>query len=271
MIDLRRIRLGLEVNGKLNWYEGMRIKASGTKYANPLQNECTATIDGLNAETRDYILTETSPYNPGKQPRRMIVEVGRVTTGTFIVFVGDIVSAEIASPPDVTLTIKAKTNNASAMNIVSSTGTAVQKLSEIAKKVADDCGVRLDFQATDKNIANWYYCGAAAKQVSRLQESGGVKAFIDDDVLIVKDLDKAVNGRIRILSMNTGMVGIPKANEKGLDVRFLIDGESVLGGMLRLDSKVNKSLNGDYIIEQLKFDVASHDDPFFYQATCIRA
>ncbi|MGK5747001.1 baseplate hub protein, partial [Proteus mirabilis] len=27
----------------------------------------------------------------------------------------------------------------------------------------------------------------------------------------------------------------------------------------------------DYIIEQLKFDVASHDDPFFYQATCKRA
>lgn len=157
------------------------------------------------------------------------------------------------------------------MDVVSSSGQAMQKLSELAKTVADACKVKLDFQATDKNIANWYFCGAALKQVNRLQEAGGVKAFIDDDVLLVKDSDKALNGRIRILSMNTGMVGIPKATEKGLDVRFLIDGESVLGGMLRLDSKVNKSLNGDYIIEQLKFDIASHDEPFFYQATCKRA
>ncbi len=271
MIDLRRVRLGLEVNGKMNWYEGMRIKASGTKYANPLQNECSVTIDGLNAETRDFILTETSPYNGNKQPRRIVLEAGRVSSGVFTVFIGDIVSAEIASPPDVTLTIKAKTNNSSAMDVVSSSGQAMQKLSELAKTVADACKVKLDFQATDKNIANWYFCGAALKQVNRLQEAGGVKAFIDDDVLLVKDSDKALNGRIRILSMNTGMVGIPKATEKGLDVRFLIDGESVLGGMLRLDSKVNKSLNGDYIIEQLKFDIASHDEPFFYQATCKRA
>ncbi|WP_421692662.1 baseplate hub protein, partial [Xenorhabdus bovienii] len=30
-------------------------------------------------------------------------------------------------------------------------------------------------------------------------------------------------------------------------------------------------LNGDYLIEQLKFDIASHDDAFFYTATCKRA
>ena len=111
----------------------------------------------------------------------------------------------------------------------------------------------------------------ALKQVERLQEAGNVKAFIDDDVLYVKDSDKALSGRLRILSQKSGMVGIPKATEKGVDVTYLIDGESSLGGMLRLDSKYNPALNGDYIIEQLKFDIASHDDPFFYQATCKRA
>ncbi|CDL81109.1 conserved hypothetical protein [Xenorhabdus szentirmaii DSM 16338] len=192
-------------------------------------------------------------------------------SGLFRVFVGDIVSAEIAAPPDVTLTLKAKTGNSRAGTIVSTSGGAMKKLSEIAQGIADDCKVKLDFQATDKNIANWYYCGAALSQVARLQESGGVKAFIDDEVLYIKDSHNALKNRLRILTMKTGMVGIPKATEKGLDVSFLIDGESMLGGMLRLDSKLNKSLNGDYIIEQLKFDIASHDDAFFYTATCKRA
>ncbi|HEK0316231.1 TPA: hypothetical protein SMO78_003699, partial [Proteus mirabilis] len=237
MMDLRRIRVGIEVAGRLQWYEGLRIKANGTKYANPLQNECTVSIDGLNAHTRDYLLTETSPYHKSKQTRRLYLEVGRVNTGLFRIFTGDIVSAEIASPPDVTLTIKAKTNNASSGDIVSSSGGAMQKMSEIASSVAKDCKVRLDFQATDKNIANWYFCGSALQQVQRLQEAGNVKAFIDDDTLFVKDDDKALKSRLRILNMNSGMVGIPKATEKGLSVTYLIDGASELGGMLRLESK----------------------------------
>ena len=170
-----------------------------------------------------------------------------------------------------TLTLKAKTNNASARDIVSPEGKQLAKMSEIAADIARDCNVTLNFQATDKNIGNWYFCGPALKQVERLQEAGNVKAFIDDDVLYVKDSDKALSGRLRILSQKSGMVGIPKATEKGVDVTYLIDGESSLGGMLRLDSKYNPALNGDYIIEQLKFDIASHDDPFFYQATCKRA
>lgn len=271
MIDLRRIRCGVEVNGRMQWYEGLRIRASGTKYANPLQNECTVNIDGLNAETRTMLLTETSPYAGSKTPNRLIVEAGRVGSGVFRIFSGDIVSAEITSPPDVTLTLKAKTNNASSRDIVSSEGKALAKMSDIAAGIAKDCNVSLDFQATDKNIANWYFCGAALKQVDRLQEAGNVKAFIDDDVLYVKDSNKALTGRLRILNQKSGMVGIPKATEKGIDVTYLIDGESSLGGMLRLESKFNPALNGDYLIEQLKFDIASHDDPFFYQASCKRA
>ncbi|MEY0399708.1 hypothetical protein AB7W17_22745, partial [Providencia rettgeri] len=114
MIDLRRIRVGIEVNDRLQWYEGLRIRASGTKYANPLQNECTVNIDGLNADTRNRLLTETSPYTKNQSPHRLILEAGRASTGVFRIYVGDIVSAEIASPPDVTLTLKAKTNNATA-------------------------------------------------------------------------------------------------------------------------------------------------------------
>lgn len=271
MIDLRRIRVGIEVSGRIQWYERMRVKASGTKYANPLQNECSVSIDGLNATTRNMLLTETSPYKKTKQPSRLILEAGRVSTGLFRIFTGDIVSAEPSSPPDVTLTLKAKTGNSSARDIVSSSSGALSRLSEIAEGVARDCGVRLDFQAADKNVANWYFCGPALKQVERLQDGGAVKAFIDDDVLHVKDADQGVKGRVKIINQNSGMVGLPKATEKGVDVTWLIDSESSLGGTLRLESKFNPSLNGDYIIEQLKFDIASHDDPFFYQATCKRA
>lgn len=270
MLDLRRIRIGIEVSGRINWYEGLRVRASGTKYANPLQNECQVTISGLRGSVRDEILTETSPYNSNRTTKRLIVECGRVSTGMFRLFVGDIISSDASSPPDVDVTVKAKTQNAQSGNVIAITTGQMAKLSGISQRVADEINLGLDFQAVDKNISNFSFSGAASKLIQQLQEMGDVRAFIDDESLIVKEYSKALSGRIKILSQETGMVGIPKATDKGIDVTFLIDSESLLGGALRLESKFNKSLNGDYVIDQLKFDVASHEDPFFYTAHCTR-
>lgn len=272
MIDLRRIRIGIEVNGGVNWYEdpNMNVTAAGTKYANPLQNDCTVTISGLSTQTRDYILTETSPFNSNRTPKRLIVEAGRQSTGVFRLFIGDIISSSPGSPPDVNLTIRAKTMNAQSGNVIAVEGGPSQKLSAIADRVAREIGVALDFIATDKNIANFSYTGAALKMVDLIQQAGRVRAYIDDEILIVKDYGRGDLGRMKILNQESGMVGIPKPTESGVDVQYVIDGESLLGGILRIDSRMFKAINGDYVVDQLKFEVSSHSDPFFYTATCSR-
>lgn len=276
-VDPRRIRIGIEVSGQINWYErdpttgrSLNIKVSGTKFANPLQNECTATISGLSTRTRDYLLTETSPFNSNRTPKRLIVEAGRISTGVFRLFIGDINSAEPSSPPDVNVVLKAKTQSAQAGNIVAVSGQALAKLSAVSQRVAQEIGLGLDFQALDKNISNFSFTGAALKMVDLLQQAGNVRAFIDDESLIVKDYGKALTNRIKILNIDSGLVGIPKPTEKGADLTWLIDSESLLGGMVRLESKFNKPMNGDYVIDQLKFEIATHDDAFFYTGICSR-
>lgn len=270
MIDQRRIRIGIEVRGELHLYEGLRTHVSGTKHANALQNECTVILNGLNESTRNYLLTETSPFNENRVPKRLTVEVGRESTGLFLIYVGDIVSVQVATPPDVEITIRAKTNNANAGKVVTFDSGPLTKLSAIAQQVADSNDVRLEFQATDKNIANYSYSGPASRQVATLAEAGGVRAYIDDRALYVKDADSPATDRRRILNVNSGMVGIPQATEKGVQVSYLIDSESDLGGQLTLESVMNESVNGDYIIDQLKFEASSHDDAFFYTALCSR-
>jgi hypothetical protein len=266
MLDLRRIRVGIEVSGRIQFYEGLRVRATGTKYADPLQNDCTLTISGLSRQTRDYLLTETSPFNDNRAPKRLILEVGRASTGLFRLFVGDIISAEPSSPPDLDLTIKAKTQNAQSGNVVSTAGPASARLSALAQQVAADLGLTLQFEAQDKNIGNYQHTGAALAQVEKLAAMGGVAAYIDDDKLIVKDGAKPLSDKLRILNQDSGMVGVPKANEKGINVTFLIDPDTAIGGALRVQSKINPGINGDYVINQLKFDAASHDTPFFYTA-----
>lgn len=266
MLDLRRIRIGVEVSGQIQFYEGLRVRVSGTKFADPMQNDCTVTISGLKRETRDYLLTETSPFNDNRTPKRLIVEVGRESTGLFRLFVGDIVSSEPSSPPDLDLTIKAKTQNAQAGNIVSTAAPASSRLSALAQQVARDLGLTLEFDAQDKNIGNYQHTGAALKQVDKLAAAGGVVAYIDDDKLIVKDALRPLTNRVRILNKDSGMVGVPKITEKGITVQFLIDPETAIGGALRIESKINPAINGEYVINQLKFDANTHEVPFFYTA-----
>lgn len=270
MLDLRRIRIGIEVSGAVNWYEGLRVRVSGTKHADPTKNDCTVIVSGLNRQTRDYLLTETSPFNDNPTPKRLIVEVGRERTGMFRLFMGDIVSAEPSQPPDLDVTIKAATMVAQAGNVISTSAPPTCPLSVIAKQVASDLGVTLDFQAQDKNIGNYQHTGACLDQVRKLQESGGVSAYIDDNILVVKDIDRPLNGRMRILNKDSGMVGIPRANETGVSVTYLIDPDTAIGGGLRIQSKINRAISGDYVINQLKFEATTHDTPFFYTAETTR-
>lgn len=271
VLDLRRIRLGIEISGSVNWYEGLNIRATGTKYANPTQNECTVTIHNLRQEVRNYLLTETSPFNENRTPKRMVLEVGRQSGGMFQIYVGDITQAEPTQPPDIALVLKSKTQAAQAGNIVAKSAPAIAKLSDLTRSVASDLGLVPQFEATDVNVANFSHSGSALQLVNKLQELGNVRAYIDDGTLVVKDRNAGLAGRVRIVNKDTGMVGLPRATEKGAKVTFTVDGETVLGGMIRVQSQINPALDGDYVIDQLSFDVASHDDAFFYTALGTRA
>lgn len=270
MIDQRIVRVGIEIDGMLYRYEGLRVKASGTKYTDTTQNDCAITITGLKASTRDFILGASDPLKINPKPPRVALEVGRKSLGYFALYAGDITNAEITTPPDIDLILKCKTNNLNNANIISTSSGSRTTLKQLAEQCAINNRLELNFQAANKNISNYQFIGSAAEQINSLQRAGNVDCFVDDNVLIVKNSGKPLRDRVRILSMNSGMVGIPKATDKGVQVQYLVDAESQLGGTLRLDSKINKTLSGDYTITELKFSIDTHGDAFFYTATGIR-
>lgn len=269
-IDPRLIRVGLEIDGQLQRYDGLRIKASGTKYTDPTQNDATITITGLKGSTRDHILSACDPYKSNPKPPRAVLEVGRESLGYFVLYVGDITEAELSVPPDVDLIIKCKTNNQNNAKVVSVSAGERTTLRQLAEQCASNNELGLVFEALNRNIANYRFLGSAAAQIRDLQRVGNVDCFIDDRQLFVKNRDATLKDRVRILSMSSGMVGVPKATDKGVQVQYLVDAESQLGGTLRLDSKMNRSLNGDYSISELKFEVDTHGDAFFYTAIGVR-
>lgn len=269
-LDDRIVRVSIEINGQLKVYEGLYITATGTKYANPLQNEAEISVANLTKADRDYLLTETSPFNKNATPKKIILEAGRVSYGVSKIFEGNITSCVPTSPPDIILTFKCQTAQYLKGKIISAQQAGSVPLSKIAKQVAADTGLELNFQAKDKNISNYSFTGGALKQVDKLGSIGAVNAYVDDSQLIVKDMNLPLQGQIRILSEKSGMIDMPDMTEMGVKVTYLLDNQTKLGGALQIESVINPAVNGKYVIFKLSFNIASRETPFYWIAEAIR-
>jgi hypothetical protein len=268
-LDPRIVQVSIEVNGEVKTYDEILIKAVGTKYANALQNEAQITITNLDKVTQDYILTETSPFNQNRTPKVLKLYAGRQSYGTTLIYSGNIISTLVSQPPDVTVTLKCLTGNYTKGTVLARNKPGIATLQDIARGIAQDTNTILNFQATNKNISNYTFNGSALDQVSLLGSAGSV-AFVDDDILVVKDAAVPIRGAVRELSSATGMIGIPEITEQGIRVKYLLDNVSRLGGGLDITSSVYPAVNGSYIIYKLGFEIANRETPFYYIAEAAR-
>ena len=263
-LDPRIVRLSLEINGQLKVYEGLAIVASGMKYANALQNTAEIEVYNLSKSDMDYLLSETSPFNKNPTPKKIILEAGRQSYGTTKIFDGNIGTAEPTEPPDIGLKFKCQEGQFLKGKLVSTTQAGAVQLSTIAKGVAADTGLELNFQATDKQISNYAFTGGALRQVDKLGSLGAVDAYVDGNQLVVKDINIPLTGKLRILNENSGMVGIPKITEQGIKATMLLDNQTTLGGALEIQSNIYPTTNGRYAIFKLGWAISSREKPFYW-------
>ncbi|MDR1367908.1 MAG: hypothetical protein LBJ76_04230 [Candidatus Accumulibacter sp.] len=266
-LDPRVVRLGIEIGEQLKIYDGLALKASGTKYANALENEASVEVFNLDRATRDYLLTETSPYNHNPKRKRLILEAGRVSSGAYPIYSGDIVEARVSQPPDIGLSLKARTCAYLKGDLVAN-AMSTSDLSVLSGKVAKDLGLKLVFEAKDKKIANWSFSGGALAQVNQVGSAGRVDCYVDDDTLVVKDMSAPLENSTCVLSEETGMIGIPEISEHGVKVTMMLVPGIRLGSRLQLVSKLYSAINGEYAVYKLSFDIASRDTPFYWVAEC---
>jgi hypothetical protein len=90
-LDPRLVSVSIEVNGVIKTYDQIYLKATGTRYANALQNEAVITLTNLDKVTQDFILTETSPFTPNRTPKIVRLFAGRESYGTTLIYSGNVV------------------------------------------------------------------------------------------------------------------------------------------------------------------------------------
>ena len=275
VLDPRIVVLNITINGKTKIYTAsgdspLNITATGTKYANALQNEANITISNLDKATQDYILSETTPFNLNTTPKVVTLFAGRDSYGTAQIYSGNIVSSMVTQPPDIGISLKCLTGNFLKTRVITNNQPSQATLNQIGKKVSQDLNMALQFEATDKNIGNYNFAGSSLKQVQLLNSLGGINAFVDDNTLIMKNALVPLSGTTRILNADSGLIGIPEFTEQGLKATFLLDNKTRIGGGLQIESQIYPAINGNYVIYKLGFNITSREVPFYYIAEAAR-
>jgi hypothetical protein len=268
-LDPRLLEVTIQVGNDFKTYSNLYIQASGTKYANSLQNECEVQIWNLDRNTQNQIITEANPSNLNRVPKILIIRAGRKSYGVTQIYSGNIVTAIPGSPPDISLNLKCQ-SGLFLNGQISSVSLPQTNFKQICQNVATGLNSALNFQANDKTISNYNFSGAIGKQVDLLGKLGDADAFVDDDVLVIKNRNQPLPGRVKLVSIGTGMLDKPELTVFGIKVKYLLDNQTQLGGVIQVRSITNPTANGDYTIYKLSFSVANRDTPFYYIAEGFR-
>lgn len=277
--DQRIVRVGIEIDGKISTFEGLDIRSRGRKFASSLPAQCDITISNLTREQRNFILTHATPLivkgkgtapGPQRTPVEVTLDVGRESYGAFRLYEGNSFACGATQPPDIGIVLQSLTQNINAALAGAWTQSGVRPLSVISKAVADSMNppLALDFQATDKNIDNYSFTGAALSQVEKLNQMGGTQSWIDNKKLVVVDSDKPIKGATRLINLSTGMIGVPQVTDTGVLVRVLVDNSIQVGCSVEIQSKINPAVNGTFKVCRMEWDIANRREPFYYNLFC---
>lgn len=265
---------------------GLDIRIRGQKLATPESSACTIRISNLTRAHKNAIMTGSTPLtlskNPNRQPVPVTVSVGRAigvgreaSFAPFQLFSGFCWASEVSSPPDITITLTSTTQNLAASTLQPNNFGALATIGSISNQIAQLYGLTPNVTTSQvgKQIVNFSYTGGVQSAINKLSQCGLIRVHVDGAVpggkLNVYDIGSTV-GNVAAFNLNiqNSMVGIPEATESGISARMLIRPEPQIGGAINITSAINPAVNGSYHIHTMNFDIATRDDPFWYELFC---
>lgn len=269
-LDPRIVKVAIIIGGVAKWYEGLSIEAKGIKVSNSIMGQCEVVILNLSRESREQILKETNPFLQRGKVISIIVEAGRVSTGTTTLYTGTVFRSQSTPKPNVGVRLTCIQGFDNRAKIVSRSASEITDVSSIAAWVAEDNGYNLSFEIPDKKIARYSFTGSAQAALDQLEALTGADVYVDNKTLYIKEVEAPAKGLpVRILDKYSGLISA-EGTEYGCKVKMLFDTVTRIGGQIDLTSEINPSLNGSYVVRKLPFHVTSRDVPFYYIAECNR-
>ncbi len=257
------------------------------KAALAIQNKATIEVVGLDTSTREQLLSQFTAWNQrqvasGQASQKWVdVEIKAGWDGSTptdsqppaTVFKGQVVLCEpTSSPPNIGVRLTCFTKQLDRSSFVSSPAPDQTTYRGYVEWAAGQMGFGDKFicdtsfnDVVIQNPARSIFVTSAILVDIQDMYKPAVAAYIDDDMLIVKDRNKILNPS-QIANISE-FIGTPGWTEWGVSFTTLFDQSIRLARGATLKSVMNAGVNGTYVILELDYNLTSRDGPFYVTAT----
>lgn len=231
--------------------EGVNVRFNVQKFQGQLQGKAKISICNLAAEDVEYLTTYMSPWVE-IQKRKKIQLFAGYEGKTGLIFSGDILKAIPTVPPDVWIHCEALGGYYNNMIVESFTIRGPISIGEVCKTIAGKLGVAFVSNASEevfnRKIDVFCHTGGLNNALKKINDLGLCFAWVDNETLFISDTEpqEPTGKAVRLISEQSGMIGIPEPGPVGVDMAILLDPSIQLGEPVELRSSRIPSANGIY-------------------------
>ena len=249
------------------------------------QNTATIEVANLTQNLRLELMSQFTAYNKRavqkNQPLyggatnpyvNVVIEAGYddgKTKTSAVIFQGQVVEASLSSPPpNMSMRIDCFTQQLNKLTwrtqptppgmtfkeYVMWAGKQMETSNTICETSRDDVKMGANMSGTT------YIVGALLIDLQNAYQPD-VVAYIDDNVLIVRDYGRVVSvaGKVDVDTF----IGAPTWTQWGVSFRTMFDQTITMTCAVTLKSEMNPSLNHEFVVVTLDYDLASRTTPFY--------
>ena len=231
--------------------DGLNVRFNISKTRGQVQGRARISICNLGRRDLEYLTTYMSPWVE-LQKRKKIQLFAGYEGNTALLFSGDILKALPTQPPDVWLECEALGGYYNNLITESFTLQGPITLKQIAQTLAKRQGLLFSCQAdasvANQQVDNFCHTGGLTNSLKKLNELGLCVAWIEDGTLCLdaKEPEFKEGANMRVISEDSGLVGVPVPGPLGVDVTVLLDPSLKLGEPVEIRSSLMPSINGVY-------------------------
>lgn len=261
---------------------GIDVKFNIDIFRGSINNKARIDICNLTKENIEY-LTSFYAWDKELNKEKMIkISAGYKDKNVAILFSGDIYKALPTQPPDIWIRCEAMSGYWKNQKHISESMTGEFSIKDIAEKIASNLGLKLDFQVKNKRsllkkIIDFIYSGGLTGMIHKITSMLDVVAYEDNGKLVVADKEMSFSDipfkagqKVKIISEETGMIGIPTPDAVGVVYTTLLDTATKIGEVIYLKSKRIPACNGYYFVYHINYSGHLRGTEFYSTFECRR-
>lgn len=255
--------------------EGLNVRFSVQKFRGQVQGKARISICNLATSDIEYLTTYMSPWVE-IQKRKKIQLFAGYEDNLGLLFSGDILKALPTMPPDIWLDCEALGGYYNNLITASFTLQGPITLSEVCSVVAQKLGVPFINEASESvsnhSIDGFCHTGGLTNAIKKINDLGICCVWVEDEILHMADNEpkQPENKGVRLLTEQSGMIGLPEPGPVGLDVTMLLDPSIKLGDPIEVRSTRMPSINGVYYPYSLEHTGELRGNAWYTKLKCQR-